>query len=263
MPESSRTHREFLPSAQQAIAELEEATGKPVLIVEEPELNVAATIRRARAGQTSHILRWKSGSDPLADYLITFECRMALREPAPNGSGAGRQAMGERPAIQERVIEEVEALYPQMPKAKARELGQFILNGLMLQLRSMGPGMHVDRWIREHCPDVHQGQERLISSQINDNLGALEAGSREQFPKAVYDASVAMNAAYAVFGGDLLGKPYLAVPYLSQGYGEQARGLIRLALGEGEAEPSDRTIIDSWARALQLEGWYDWVDVAG
>jgi hypothetical protein len=149
-----------------------------------------------------------------------------------------------------------------MPKAKARELGQFMVNGLMLQLRSMGPGMHVDHWIREHCPDLHQGQEQFISSQINDNLGALEAGSREQFPKAVYDASVAMNAAYAVFGGDLLGKPYLAVPHLSQGYGEQARDLIRLALGEGEAEPSDRTIIDGWARALQLEGWYDWVDVA-
>ena len=79
------------------------------------------------------------------------------REPAPNGSGESRQAMGERPSIQERVIEEVEALYPQMPKAKARELGQFMLNGLMLQLRSMGPGMHVDHWIREHCPDLHHG----------------------------------------------------------------------------------------------------------
>lgn len=45
------------------------------------------------------------------------------REPAPNGSGESRQAMGERPSIQERVIEEVEALYPQMPMAKAREAG--------------------------------------------------------------------------------------------------------------------------------------------
>ena len=36
MPESSRTHREFLPSVQKPIEELEEATGKPVLIVEEP-----------------------------------------------------------------------------------------------------------------------------------------------------------------------------------------------------------------------------------
>jgi hypothetical protein len=36
MPESSPTHREFLPSVQQAIEELEGATGKPVLIVEEP-----------------------------------------------------------------------------------------------------------------------------------------------------------------------------------------------------------------------------------
>ncbi|MEB3324042.1 MAG: hypothetical protein VKM17_01740 [Cyanobacteriota bacterium] len=72
--------REFLPSANQGLAELEEATGKPVLILEEPELNVAATFRRARAGQASHVLRRKSSSDPNADDLITFEWRMALSE---------------------------------------------------------------------------------------------------------------------------------------------------------------------------------------
>jgi len=42
MPGSSRTHREILPFAQEAIAELEQATGRPVLIVEEPQPNVAA-----------------------------------------------------------------------------------------------------------------------------------------------------------------------------------------------------------------------------
>ncbi|MEY4354893.1 MAG: hypothetical protein RLZZ609_3134 [Cyanobacteriota bacterium] len=102
-------------------------------------------------------IRWKSGSDPLADYLVTFECRMALREPAPIASGAGRQAMGERPGIQERVIEEVEALYPQMPKAKARELGQFMLNGLMLQLRSSGPKSLGTRDHRSWCGRLTEG----------------------------------------------------------------------------------------------------------
>jgi hypothetical protein len=48
-----------------------------VLSLEEPELNVAATFRRARAGQASHLLRRKSGSDPIADDLITFACRIA------------------------------------------------------------------------------------------------------------------------------------------------------------------------------------------
>ena len=109
--------------------------------------------------------------------------------------------------------------------------------------------------------ELRQGQERLIISQINDNLGSLKASSRGQFPKAVYDASVGMNAAYAVFGGDLLGKPFLAVPYLSQGYGDLARELIGLSLPDGEADLSDQTIIDDWAKALKLQGWYDWVVV--
>jgi hypothetical protein len=69
-----------------------------------------------------------------------------------------------------------------------------------------------------------------------------------------------MNAAYARFGGDLLGKPYLAVPYLSQGYGEMARRLIALALGDGDPAqgPADRQIIDSWAAELGISSWYDW-----
>jgi hypothetical protein len=97
-----------------------------------------------------------------------------------------------------------------------------MVQGLMLQLRSMGPGMGVDRWIRQHCLDLHQGQERLITSQINDNVGALQAGSRKQFPKVVYDASVGMNAAYAVFGGDLLGNRGLG-DGLARGEGRQSQ----------------------------------------
>jgi hypothetical protein len=127
MPDPTRNHREFQPTTNQALAKLEEAAGKPVLILEEPELNVTATIRRARAGQVSHVLRCKSGSDPIVDYLITFECRMALREPKPAGTGEGHQAMGERAGIKERVIQEVEALYHQMAPAKAMELGVFML----------------------------------------------------------------------------------------------------------------------------------------
>ena len=81
MPEpTGRGSREFLPSANQALAELEEATCKPVLIMEEPELNVLATIRRAGPEDSSHVLRIKGGSNRVADYLIVFQCRMALRE---------------------------------------------------------------------------------------------------------------------------------------------------------------------------------------
>ncbi|MFZ0406933.1 MAG: hypothetical protein WAM11_02315 [Cyanobium sp.] len=79
----------FLPSANQALAELEEATGKPVQLMEDPQLNVLATIRRAGAGEASHVLRIKGGENQAADYLIVFQCRMALRDrPGPHRGAA-------------------------------------------------------------------------------------------------------------------------------------------------------------------------------
>jgi hypothetical protein len=210
-----------LDSANQALSELEEATGKPVLIVEAPELKVLATIRRAGPEYSSHVLRIMGGENRAADYLIVFECRMALRDgPGP------RTVLRSNPEMRGQVISECEVLHSHLPLAQAQELGSFIYDGLILQLRSMGPGLLVDRWIREHCPDLHEAQERAITTEITNNLGALKPSTRANYPATIYEASIAMNAAYALFGGNLLGKPYLAVPYLSQGYGEMARRLI-------------------------------------
>ena len=102
MPEpTGRGNREFLPSANQALAELEEATGKPVLIVEAPELKVLATIRRAGPEDSSHVLRIKGGENRAADYLIVFECRMALRD----GQGP-RAVLRSSPEVRGQVISE-------------------------------------------------------------------------------------------------------------------------------------------------------------
>ena len=261
MPHTARNRfREFLPSANQALAELEEATGKPVMVVEAPELNVLATIRRAGPQDASHLLRIKGSRDRQADYLIVYECRMALRD------GPGPQlVVTSRPEQREQVIRACGQLPRSMDSGKTRELGSFLYDGLLLQLRSIGPGLLVDRWIRNHCPDLQAPQAQVIESQITSNQGALESSTRALFPAAIYEASIAMNAAYAVFGGDLLGKPFLAVPYISQGHGPQARRLIALALGDGQAggdgqgeEPTDRAIIDGWAQELGVSGWYDW-----
>jgi hypothetical protein len=265
MPESARAgFREFLPSANQALRDLEEATGKPVMVMEAPELKVLATIRQAGAQDASHLLRIQGGSNRVADYLIVYECRMALRDgPGP------RVVVKDKRDQRERVISACEKLPRQMSLAEARKLGSFLYDGLILQLRSIGPGLVVDRWIRQHCPDLHDPQAQVVESQITSNLGALKPSTRANFPAEIYDASIAMNAAYAVFGGDLLGKPYLAVPYLSQGYGPQARRLIDVAMGDGQAEEptdrtiTDRTIIDGWAEELGISGWYEWSELHG
>jgi hypothetical protein len=251
MPEpSSLREREFLPSANQALAELEAATGKPVVVLEAPELSVLATIRRAGPQDASHLLRIKGGKSRTVDYLIVFQCRMVQRD------GTGRRwVVREQPSALEQLSRDCEQLHRQLPPGKAQELARIVYDGLILQLRSMGPGMVVDRWIREQCADLREAQAEAMSAQITDNLAGLKTSTRAVVPAAAGEASLAMNAAYAMFGGDLLGKPYLAVPYLSQGYGEIGRRLIRLALAE---EAADRRIIDAWAQELGLVDWYEW-----
>lgn len=65
MPEISRPGiRECLPPTNMALSELEEVTGKPVQIVEDPQLKVLATIRRAGTVQASHVLRIQEGENP-------------------------------------------------------------------------------------------------------------------------------------------------------------------------------------------------------
>jgi hypothetical protein len=257
MPESARAgFREFLPSANQALADLEEVTGKPVMVMEAPELNVLATIRRAGPEDASHLLRIQGSGNRQADYLIAYQCRMALRDgPGPRVVVKGRRH------VRERVISECERLPRPLTLAQARELGTFLYDGLIQQLRSIGPGLVVDRLIREHCPDLREPQAQVISSQITGNLGALKPSTRANFPATIYQASIAMNAAYAVFGGDLLGKPYLSVPYLSVGHGPLARRLIALAMGEDGESPMDRVIIDGWAQELGISGWYEWSEL--
>ena len=254
MPElSNRSDREFLPSANQALADLEESTGKPVLIQEDQDLKVLATIHRAEAEESCHVLRVKGSCDHVSDYLITFECRMAMQDGLQP-----RAVVVEKRQARERLISEVEKLHRKLPLAKARELGKFMYNGLVVQLRSTGPGLRVDRWIREHCRDLQEAQARSIESQITSNLGVLQAGSRANFPTRLYDASIGMNAAYAVYGGDLLGKPHLGVPYVSQGHGPLARRLIAAAVSSEEPTPTERQIIDAWAQELGISSWYDW-----
>lgn len=255
---TSKAHREFLPSTNQALAELEQQSGHPVLLVDDPDLVFLASISRAGPGQSSHILRLKGEKTEEVDYLITSQCRMVLRGIA---AADGSAQVAEKRHIREKVISEFEKLHKSLPLAKAREIGKFTYNGLIVQLRSMGPGMPVDLWIQEHCPDLREAQARSIEAQINNNLGILDGGSRAGFPPQIFKASVSMNAAYAVFGGDLLGKPYLSVPYVSHGYGDIARKLIRIALGE-TSDPlgiTDREIIDAWAGELGISGWYDWI----
>ena len=100
------------------------------MIVDAPELNVLATIRRAGPEDSTHVLRIKGGSNRVADYLIVFQSRMAQRD----GQEA-RAVLRDNPAVREQVINDCADLHSHLPVAKpmGREHGPTTAHQLLSQ----------------------------------------------------------------------------------------------------------------------------------
>jgi len=83
----------------------------------------------------------------------------------------------------------------------------------MTQLRSMPIGLRVDTWILRHYPELSNLQRSATLRQLRDNLAVLGPDIRKIAPARVYKASMAMNAAFALFWGREWGDPALLLPY--------------------------------------------------
>ncbi len=71
----------FSPEAQQLIEQVEQTSGLPVHVVEEPSMRMRATVVAARGGAPAHLIRFKPGIlNP--DYLVASQLLFLLRRLA-------------------------------------------------------------------------------------------------------------------------------------------------------------------------------------
>jgi len=142
--------------------------------------------------------------------------------------------------------------------AQARQAGVRFYDGLMVQLRSMGPGLWADRWLFEQVPELRGLQATVLQSQVQQNVPCLNAEVDKMSPADVVKASRAMNAAYAFQAAELVGIPPLAIPYQAAGFEALAKELIAITRAEPTTADPDREIVDAWAEKLGLSRWYVW-----
>jgi hypothetical protein len=243
---------------QEILERVEEISGKPVEILEDATQPHLARITRARGNDARHLLRVNpSMGEP--DYLIAYECGFILRlfkTPSEDrrefaGTAHGRSEV-------ERMVRQAGQL-AHLPDTARRQLAQQFLDGILTQLRSYPIGMRIDERIKETFPGLLQLQLDGIRRQQSDNLQALRPEIRALSPKAVYDANVSMNAAYAIFCDREFEKAGFAIPFRSAGYEKRGRTLLSLLASIPPDPASDRMLVDSWADELGLSGWYQWI----
>jgi hypothetical protein len=235
---------------QQALNELEELSGKPVVLQEDARLPNLARIQIASATRPVHVLSYSPKATRELPYLVCFQCGMAKRAvltaPDERFNVASTDATYRRV---ERLVRDQKAI----PENMISTYSQIITDGLGTQLRSMPIGIRVDRSLYRDHPEIRDMQRAAAERSMQDNVGCLHPSIRAQAPDLFIRATAGMNAAFALTWCRLWGEDTHIVPYKLAGFLEQGEQLLD-ALDAIPVSPThDRELVLKWATLLKID----------
>ena len=240
---------------------VEEHSGYPVQIIDDSNSITFASIRLARRGGVpAHILVYRPVGNQAPDYFIAFQCGFALRLFAVPPEL--RLETGMNKAGVQRVREDLEQTLSQnqqiLAASELEQVAAQMYGGLITHLRSVPVGLRIARWLRESFPELQTLQRSAVDEELKQNQEAARSTRGGLLPEVVVKPTLAINAAFAQFWAQEYGDPDLAAGYTS---GPNARAGEQL-LGIWNETPStagtDVALVDAWANALGLAGWYMW-----
>ena len=145
----------FREITRELIKQLEDKSGYPVEVTENPNLSTIATIRIARDNLPAHILSFKASPGILPDYAICWQCAFASRmfECSPeerfqiSGSPQGEKTVDS--LVANGIGRSLHLTHIQLEPIQEQ-----LLMGLITHLRSVPIGLRVVTWLGQNYPQL-------------------------------------------------------------------------------------------------------------
>jgi hypothetical protein len=243
------------------ISMVEERSGFPVQVLEDPNLPVIAQVRMARGSVPSHFILYKTEGESL-DYSICHQCGFILRLFA-NPPDRRFELAGAR--IGHAEIEKA-LLAPDGPARKFNlgsdkiiQLRSYFVTSIMIHLRSIPIGLRVSVWLADAYPELAEPQRTQVMNELAKAKATLKPDIRETTPDVVYRPSEIINAAFALFWAQRYNQPEIAAPYCFAGYEKDGQALLKIWHELPDDPLNDKELVDTWADYLGLRNWYTWV----
>ena len=243
----------LLPETTSLVTQLEHLSNRSVEFMRVDSLPVLASIKIARNGASYHILQYRPSNNSV-DYYIAQQVGIALRmfeQPKDqrfdfSSDGSGKKSL-------EAIINASTNL-----SSKDKELLPLFVESVhqwaMLQLRSIPIGMRVDAWLFESFPNMRESINNGLAEQQQTNAKILGMQIGGLVPPS---NQFAPAAAYALFTDRLLGTSY-AIPFKAGG-GSDGKLLLSIFDQMQNSSAYDIRLVNSWAKQLGIESWYQWV----
>jgi hemoglobin-like flavoprotein len=254
---------ELRDATRKLMADTEQATGCPVVVTEDSALTMMSGVLMAAPNRPGHIIRIHPKAPAAVDYYVAYYCRMIQRffeNPPEERSVFG---YGDKGRYQVRKLLEHVPVVKRLGDVAILAMCEQLLTGLMTHLRSIPLGLRLDHWIFTEHPELAEMQKNAIQPQLQENNRSAGDKFRSVCPPQVFDATMAINAAFAQFWAEKWNQPELALPYKASGYAVAGERLLKILQDVPDSGRTDRALIDAWGAELNLKNWYVWVPYQG
>lgn len=248
----------FTKETMRLMALVEEQTGYKVQTGTTQDASSDAQMLSAQPDHPMHVINVSEKFLGYADYIVALQCAILLAmwshplgipklEVLPDTFGdAVRKAMPWRSLAK-------------LGNDRAEKAAGLMVGGLVHQLRSMPAEILAVQYCHAECPSLRGLQNEYVSENMRRNSGALSPSIKELTPPAIYDKSIAMNAAFALGWSKVSGSETALLPYKAIGADQMAKTLIDLLQAQtGTMGERMVATVDAWAEKLELRSLYQW-----
>jgi hypothetical protein len=237
---------------------VEERTGYPVSVVGEPSLTTMSAMQSATAATNVHLVQINPKHEKVANYLVALQCAMLLvkwhdPERIPDFVLNGEKVR----YLEGKVASGMRRM--KLPESAVARVASSLIQGLLLQLNSVPASILAAEWCHAECHGLRQEQETAMLQELRQASASLAPSVRTHTPADIFDRSIAMNAAYALWWTETSGDRLGLLPYQVTGYLKKGEELLTAM----KKIPEDMLVkhpdtVDAWAEILHMQGWYEW-----
>lgn len=255
---------ETLQRMRQVLADYRTETGIEVRLEPDPALLIDAKIEMAwRTGRPYHAIKFAGGG--VSAYTIAHEFEHLRMEAAARTAGVNRLFTTEpaQTALAERSLEKdlrkIRNRRGVDPSRLERYLAGLVPN-LLTQLYNLPLDCYINRRVYGAYPWLRDALfTGLAAEQATSRQMIAHSDLQAMTPTRIYQSSLALNAAYALFVDELFGGvTAYAAAYQPTGMLATGRRLYDLYRQAGDAPGAELDLVDAWAEELRLSEWYTW-----
>jgi hypothetical protein len=242
---------------------VEDRSGIPTRVLEDPNIPTIATVRMARNGSSPvHLIQYKPYPGESPDYQICFQCGFILRlfsNPPEKRFDLADTAAGKDDV--ERFITAPAGIGTKLrlKMAQVEELRAQFLNGLLVHLRSVPIGLRVSAWLAANYPDLALLEKEHVQKEFEINRQSLAKEVKEITPPRIFRAAQSITAAYTLYWSEKFHQPGVFNIYRLEGFEKDAERLLEISDHTPDDPTYDRQLIDAWGKHLGITDWYIWL----